>query len=173
MPDLERAYEWVNDAEVTRHLNVRYPWSLAAEEAWLRERTSKPLGFDSVHFAIEVKDGTHIGTIGFQRVHPENRKARLGISIGDKRYWSQGFGTDAMLTMLRFGFEQMNLHRIDLLVDADNERAIACYGKCGMLEEGRFRGAHYQRGRHIDQLVMGILRDEYYAKWGRSAPAGA
>ena len=64
----------------------------------------------------------------------------------------------------------MNLHRIDLYVDAENERAIACYRKCGMTEEGCLRAARYQRGRYSDQLVMGILRDEFYAKWGRANP---
>ena len=86
--------------------------------------------------------------------------------IGDKAYWSRGLGTDAMLTLLRFGFDEMNLHRIDLVVDADNERAIACYRKCGFIEEGRLRRVRYGRGRYVDQLVMGILQDEFYGRWG-------
>ena len=103
MGDLDRVYDWVNDGEVTRHLNVRYPMSYATEVSWLTERTSKPLAFDNVHFAIEAKDGTHVGGVSFHVVHAENRKAHLGIMIGDKRYWSKGYGTDSMLTMLRFG----------------------------------------------------------------------
>jgi RimJ/RimL family protein N-acetyltransferase len=122
-----------------------------------------------VAFAIETKDGAHIGSINFHQVLPENRKARLGIMIGDKGYWSKGYGTDAMLTLLRFGFDDMNLYRIDLTVDADNDRAIACYRKCGFVEEGRLRMARYSRGRYVDQFVMGILRDEFYARWGTPA----
>lgn len=164
--DLERVYTWINDREATQHLAVRYPASRLAEEEWLRNRTAAPVAFDNVHFAIETKGGVHIGNTGFHVVAPENRKARLGIMIGDKDYWSKGYGTDAMLTLLRFGFDQMNLHRIDLEVMADNARAQACYRKCGFVEEGRLRHARYQQGRYIDQLVMGILRDEFYSLWG-------
>jgi RimJ/RimL family protein N-acetyltransferase len=122
------------------------------------------------NYAIETKGGVHIGSIGLHYVIPENRKAHLGIMIGDKAHWSRGYGTDAMLTLLRFGFDEMNLHRIDLSVDADNAGAIACYRKCGFVEEGRLRRQRYVRGAYIDQLWMGILREEFHALHG-SAPA--
>jgi RimJ/RimL family protein N-acetyltransferase len=86
--------------------------------------------------------------------------------IGDKAYWSKGYGTDAIVTFLRFAFEEMNLHRVDLTVDADNARAIACYRKCGFVEEARLRRARYGRGRYGDQLIMGMLSDEFSALWG-------
>jgi RimJ/RimL family protein N-acetyltransferase len=161
MGDLDRITAWINDREVTRHLNARYPFSRDAEEVWLTGRTSTPISFENVHFAIETKDGTHIGGVSFHYVYAESRKAHLGIMIGDKEFWSKGYGTDAMITMLRFGFEQMNLHRIDLSVDADNPRARACYRRCGFVEEGVSRQARYGRGVYTDQIVMGILREEF------------
>jgi RimJ/RimL family protein N-acetyltransferase len=160
--DAQRYCEWLNDREVTRHLQARYQLSLLAEEAWLRERGAQQMSYGSGgNFAVETKDGTHIGSVGFHYVNPENRKATLGIVIGDKRFWSKGYGTDIMRTMLRFGFEEMNLRRIDLSVDADNARAIACYRKCGFVEEGRLREHRYARGAYSDQLWMGILREEF------------
>jgi RimJ/RimL family protein N-acetyltransferase len=163
MGDVDRYVDWLNDREVTRHLRARYQIPRLAEENYLRERGVKQMGFghSGGNFAIETKDGTHIGSIGFHYVNPENRKATLGVVIGDKRYWSKGYGTDAMLTLLAFGFEEMNLHRIDLSVDEDNERAIACYRKCGFVEEGRLRQERYSRGGYRDQLWMGLLRDEF------------
>jgi ribosomal-protein-alanine N-acetyltransferase len=167
MDDLERNYRWINDREVTRHLSMRYPVSLAAEEAWMREGASQPMAFGgNVFFAIETKDGEHIGNINFHEMSAEQRKARLGVVIGEKSYWSKGYGTDAMLTFLRFAFDEMNLHRIDLTVDADNPRAIACYRKCGFVEEVRMRQARFKRGQYGDELVMGVLRDEFYALHG-------
>ncbi len=168
MADLDRNARWVNDREVTRFLNVRYPWPLAAEEVWMRERTSKPLAYGNVHFAIETKGGVHIGSIGFHVAVPEDRKVRLGITIGEKAYWSRGYGADAMLTLMRFGFDEMNLHRIDLTVDEDNARARACYRRCGMVEEVRLRQERYAAGAYREQLVMAILRDEFYALHGRT-----
>ena len=166
LTDLDRLHTWINDREVTRFLSMRYQVSYAAEEAWVRDRASRAIAFGDVHFAIETKDSVHIGGISFHQTSPEDRRARLGVMIGDKAYWSKGYGTDAMVTFLRFAFDEMNLHRVDLTVDVENERAIACYRKCGFVEEVRQRRSRYVRGRYGDQLIMGILRDEFAALWG-------
>jgi RimJ/RimL family protein N-acetyltransferase len=169
--DAEAWVRWYNDQEVIEHLSWRYPFSLAAEEAYLNQRTSTPLDYNTTLFAIETKDGVHIGGINFNVIYVESRKARLGITIGEKAHWSQGYGADAVRTIMRFGFDEMNLHRIDLTVDEDNARAIACYKKVGFIEEGRLRQARYTRGRHIDWLVMGILREEFYKPDAAAPPA--
>jgi len=161
MADLDRYYAWINDPEVTRFLIMRYGISRAAEEAWLAGRVEQAISYGDVGFAIDTKDGVHIGSIDFHHAIPEDRAARLGIMIGDKAYWSKGYGTDAMRTFVGFGFGEMNLNRIDLTVDARNERAIACYRKCGFVEEARLRQDRFSEGAYHDTLVMGVLREEW------------
>lgn len=161
--DAERAHRWMNDREVTEHLSMRYPISMAGEEAWIAGQAAKAMNFDAPAFAIETKDGTHIGTLNFHSTSPENRTGRLGIAIGDKAHWSHGYGTDAIITLLRFAFDEMNLHRVDLTVHAANERAHACYRKCGFVDEVRMRQALYAHGAYIDEYVMGVLRDDFNA----------
>ena len=163
MTDVERYAAWFNDTEVTRFLHKRYPLSLLAEETWLRENTSKPLSYDHVMFAIDTNDGVHIGGIALHKISPEDRRAEIGITIGNKTYWSKGYGADAMRTLMRFGFEEMNLYRIELTVDARNERAQACYRKCGFVEEVRLREDRYADGAYHDTLWMGILLEEWQA----------
>ena len=164
--DVERAYTWINDREVTRFLMARYPLSHADEEKWLA-RASVGNGFaNDVRLAIETKDGVHIGNMGLHRISPEDRNAELGIMIGDKSYWSNGYGTDAVITLLRLAFEQMNLHRVDLGVFEFNERATACYRKCGFVEEGRRREGYFQDGRYWDVVRMSVLRREFEALHG-------
>ncbi len=161
--DVERAYRWINDGEVTRFLSTRYPISLAAEEAWMQRDVSMPVSYGDARFAIETKDGVHIGFVNLHGTSAEDRRAWLGIMIGDKAYWSKGYGTDTMRTLLRFGFEEMNLHRIELTVDERNERARACYRKCGFVEEARLRQTRFAEGAYHDTLWMGILREEWEA----------
>lgn len=161
MADLERNARWVNDREVTRYLSLRYEMSLAAEEAWMRERVGQPVSYQSTFFAIETKDGRHIGNINLFNVVPEDRKAELGIMIGEKDCWSQGYGSDAVLTLLGFAFDEMNLNRVHLLTYAYNERAIAAYRKAGFVEEGRMRAFHYTEGAYHDAIVMSVLREEF------------
>jgi RimJ/RimL family protein N-acetyltransferase len=159
--DLERVFTWINDQETIRFLAARYPISMSEEERWL---TNQPAaGFANMRLAIETKDGVHIGNCGLHEGQAENRKASLGIVIGDKDYWSNGYGTDAIVTLLRFGFHEMNLNRIWLHVYEFNERAIACYKKCGFVEEGRLRQNAFTEGRYWDTITMGILRSEFDA----------
>ena len=163
MSDLDNAMRWINDPEVTCFLGgpARYPYSSAQEEAWLvdaMQRTKPP----EISLSIDtLADGRYIGGIGLHKVNLEDRKAELGIMIGDKDCWSQGYGTDALLTLLRFAFDEVNLNRVNLLVHDDNARAIACYSKCGFIEEGRLRQDRYKGGAYHDSLVMGILVDEF------------
>ena len=162
MGDLERNHRWVNDRELTRFLGARYQFSLLAEENWMRERTGKVMAFGGdMGFAIETKDGRHIGNTGLHRASPENRSADMGIMIGEKECWGRGYGTDALRTLVRFGFEEMNLNRIALDVYDFNERAIASYLKCGFIEEGRRRQDIYKGGRYIDVVMMSLLRDDW------------
>jgi RimJ/RimL family protein N-acetyltransferase len=162
MGDLERNQRWLNDREVMRFLSGRYQFSMLAEENWMRERTGKPMAYGGdMGFAIDTKDGRHIGNTGLHRASPENRSADLGIMIGEKDCWGRGFGTDAMRTLIRLGFEEMNLNRIALDVYDFNERAIASYLKVGFVEEGRRRKDIYRYGAYVDVVMMAILREDW------------
>ncbi len=163
--DLEREYRWINDREVTRFLAARYPISMVHEERWLRDLP--PTDFaHGVGLAIETKEGLHIGNLDLHQLNAEDSKAGLGIMIGDKAYWSNGYGSDAIITLLRFAFDEMNLHRVWLHVYDHNERAQACYQKCGFQIEGRLRQHSFREGRYFDSIVMGVLRDEFRALHG-------
>ena len=171
MSDLERNLQWFNDPEVTYYISARYPVSRQEEEEFLRGHHAS--SFDQVPLAIETKDGRHIGNLGLHGASSESRSAELGIVIGDKERWSQGYGADAISTLLRFAFQEMNLNRVWLRVFEYNERAIACYRKCGFREEGRLRQEAYKDGRYWDRLIMGILRREFEALEEGEAVAGA
>lgn len=159
--DLPRFVRWFADPEVRRHLLVYLPFSLTQEERWYEELQERLRRSESVVLALETLDGLHIGNIGLHEIDWKNRHAELGIVIGEKAYWGQGYGTDAIRTLLRLAFEEMNLHRVYLVVDEDNLRAIRCYEKCGFREEGRLREAVFREGQYHDQLVMSVLQAEF------------
>ena len=158
--DLERVYGWINDREVTRYLAARYPMSRKDEENWLDHAPPNDYS-EGLRLAIETKDGVHIGNLDLTDVKPEDRKARMGVMIGEKDYWGDGYGTDAIVTLLKFGFHEMNLNRIWLHAFEFNDRAYACYLKCGFQEEGRLRQHYYAEGRYWDSIVMAVLRNEF------------
>jgi len=168
--DLEACFQWFNDPEVTRHLGrVDPPITRTQEREVLARQTDPDRG---AFFAIEAEDGTFIGTCAILGIWHRTRTGNVGIAIGDKRYWSRGYGTDALRTLCAYGFVELNLQRIGLRLDATNERARRCYEKCGFQVEGRLRRAAYSQGRYVDELVMGVLREEFFERFPERKPEG-
>jgi RimJ/RimL family protein N-acetyltransferase len=159
--DLPRYVEWFGDPEVRHHLLVWLPFSLTQEERWFESLQGRLERQEEVLLAIDTIDGVHIGNVGLHAIDWKNRNAELGIVIGEKPYWGQGYGTDAVRTMLDLAFREMNLHRVFLRVDADNARGIRCYEKVGFQHEGTLREVGFRESKYFDQHMMSILASEY------------
>ncbi|HEX7172177.1 MAG TPA: GNAT family protein [Candidatus Limnocylindria bacterium] len=161
--DLPTFVRWFNDADVLRNLAMRAPMSQAAEEQWF-DRMLAAQGTTTHHFVIcLLDDGRPIGTIGLELVDLGNGTAEFGIAIGEKSEWGKGLGTDATRAICDFGFGELRLERIGLMVYADNERGRRAYEKAGFTHEATLRRAHFARGEHHDVHVMSLLRDEWLA----------
>jgi RimJ/RimL family protein N-acetyltransferase len=156
--DIGLLQRWANDWDVSRWMINRYPTALPDEREGVQDMM-KPQPNEKA-FAIESHDGVLIGWCGLCQISWEDRRASLAIAIGDKTRWGHGYGTDATRTLVRFGFEEMNLNRIDLNVHADNARAVRCYEKIGFIHEGVLRGNVYRDGECVDSIVMSVLRHE-------------
>jgi len=167
--DFERGFGWVNDLEVTQFLGIEGPITRHREREMLaRERDPA----HDIMLAILTEEGAHIGNCGLHRISLASRKAELGIMLGDKRYWGQGYGTDVVKTLCAFGFVHMNLQRIQLGVFSHNPRAQRCYQKCGFQVEGRFRRSIYKAGEYRDEIRMAILREEFMVQFPERVPEG-
>ena len=79
--------------------------------------------------------------------------------IGDKNAWGHGVGRAITAYMLRYGFQWLNLNRIELSVLVTNERAIALYQKLGFATEGVKRQSQYKSGQYVDVCFMAILKE--------------
>jgi RimJ/RimL family protein N-acetyltransferase len=159
--DVPTFVRWFNDADVLRNLAMRTPMSQAAEEQWF-DRMLAAQGTDRHFFVICLLDGGRpIGTIGLEGVDLVNGTADFGIAIGEKSEWGKGYGTDATRAICDFGFGELRLERIGLMVYAGNERGRRTYEKAGFTHEATLRRAHFARGEHHDVHVMSLLRDEW------------
>ena len=86
--------------------------------------------------------------------------ARSEFSSGRKNTGTCGYGTDAVRTLVAWGFSTLNLNRVFLRVYADNPRGIRCYEKVGFQLEGRLRQDNFHDGAYRDTLVMAVLREK-------------
>ena len=162
--DIELFLRWFNDPEVVQFVMRHRPLGREEEEEWLANLHKRE---SDVVFAIARKeDDGAIGSCGLHRIRVPNRSAELGISIGEKRFWNQGYGREAMGLLCGYAFEVLNLHRIGLSVYEYNLRAQRCYEKVGFQLEGRRRQARFWNAQYWDVLEMGLLASQWPA--GRS-----
>ncbi len=113
-------------------------------------------------WVIEI-DGELCGQIRLHTHIPEDRRAMLAVALLRPEKLGQGYGQEAVRAVMKFAFETLELHRLDLRVLAFNNRAIASYTKCGFTEEGRERQTAYIDGVWHDDVIMGCLSHEFKA----------
>lgn len=161
--DIQYFLKWFNDPEVIQYLGLYLPMTEMSEDKYIEELGTTRARSD-VSFVIEaINDNATkpIGDIGLHAINNKDHNALFGIAIGEKDYWSKGYGTEAAQLSIQYGFEQLNLHRINSSAFAFNERSIRLHLKVGFKEEGRQREGIFKNGKYHDLVGFGILRNEW------------
>nr|WP_221379750.1 GNAT family protein [Actinoplanes polyasparticus] len=156
--DAEALWRWNHDADVMRWMDEGYAETTAQVAKWLEERAANAYG--DVLFGVEEPGGTLIGLVRLHGAEPETGVADLDVYLGEKDFWGKGYGTDAVRTVCRYGFEKMRLRKITLTAVVENEPAVHIYRKVGFVEEGRLRQVFRRDGEWIDKFTMGLLANE-------------
>lgn len=154
--DYKKYTEWINNLEVSINLgNAHEIYTIDKEKEALEEISKNSFAI------IEKKENKLIGNCGLFNIDQVNQNSELGIFIGEKDYWNQGYGTEALKLLLDYGFNLLNLYNIMLKVYSYNKRAIKCYKKIGFNEIGRRRKARVIGGEKYDEVFMDILSEEF------------
>lgn len=157
--DIQNFVKWMNDQEVNQYTCHDLPVTEISEENWVNNASTKT---DSAILVIEtITNSKPIGNCGIHGIHLIYRKATFGIIIGDKDYWSKGYGSEAGKLLVDYAFYRLNLNRISSSVLDLNPRSLALHKKLGFKEEGRRRQAYYKNGNYCDEIILGILRREW------------
>lgn len=157
-PAAEIERRWWDDSEFGRlqDYDIWRPRSQEQAEEGLREQLEPDSGSYPFHLRL-ADDGRLIGFVGLWVDWP-NREAWLGVGIGERDCWGQGYGTEAVQQALSFAFDELGLHRVTLDVLAANPRALRAYQKAGFVIEGRIRRRNNYGGKRIDDICMGIVK---------------
>lgn len=117
---------------------------------------------DRVDFLIFSKsDNKIVGEVVINEIDRNNRCGNIRILINKKEDFSKGYGTEAMILALNYGFGMFNLHRIELEAYPFNNRAIHVYEKIGFKREGIRRDGSYYNHKYYDMITMSFLEDEF------------
>jgi len=158
--DWEIYNKWANDYDLTYlYYGGRDKVAPPASGPDSLERRAKKKNAFTI---VDIATGAVIGQCQFNTEDTENRYAEIGISIGEREYWSRGCGSDALRLLLGFGFRVKGYNSIGLNVFEFNPRALACYEKAGFKRQGVWRDCLKRGGKLHSSIYMDILASEYF-----------
>jgi RimJ/RimL family protein N-acetyltransferase len=161
-------YGWLEDLSLDQYTERSYyPNSESRMRAYYEKSTQNQslilLGI------FDNESGKHIGNITFQDINWLNRRAFIAYLLGDNSFAGNGIVTEAVLMMMYYGFNRLNFNRIYGGVTALHAASMKVCEKVGLKEEGRMRQHFYRNGEFSDSLVVGAIRDEWFAEFGQKA----
>lgn len=112
------------------------------------------------YLTIDNEKGVTIGYITYILIEEDDKKYIIGITI-DKKFWGRGYGTEAMMVVMKYLFNELEAESISLEVLLENERAVKCYRNCGFAEEEVKDKKIMIDGKYKDILVMKINKKEF------------
>jgi RimJ/RimL family protein N-acetyltransferase len=160
--DIETLYAWDDDIEVSVLGGwVRQQSRTAVTRLWERRITEPAADMD--WFGIEY-EGKLAGYIQLALIDPVERRAAVGIAVGEKLLWGKGIAGRALRLLCDYAFTVRNLDRVYAEVYTFNTRSMHLFEGVGFQREGTLRQHEYHNGARQDLHVYGLLKEEFYAR---------
>jgi ribosomal-protein-alanine N-acetyltransferase len=159
--DVEAVFAYASDPEVSRYTLWETHRSIEDSRAFLKLTTQKYENGGEPDWGIVYKgNGCLVGVCGLVNWEAEHARAEIGFVLS-REYWGHGFMPEAVRAMFRFGFERMNLNRIEARCIAENAASARVMEKAGMVYEGMLRQREYIKGAYRDIKFYAILREGF------------
>lgn len=164
--DAQDIYHYSRDVEVARHVLWDAHRSLSESRNYLRFMLRKYRMQEPASWGIEyVQTGEIIGTIGFMWIQQDNASAEIGYSLS-RDFWNRGIMTEALKAVIIYGFNNLNLNRLEAQHETTNPASGAVMRKCHMKKEGTLRSRLMNKGKFVDVDLYAILRKDFNALGG-------
>ena len=116
---------------------------------------------DYYRWAIILKETNQcIGQVAFFLVNSENHFGEIEYCIG-RTFQKKGLATEATKAVMKFGFENINFHKVQICHKQGNTASEKVIGKCGFKYEGTLRDFFYRDGKYLDRLYYSLLKEEW------------
>lgn len=165
--DVSEVAAWYEDSGFARLFDGQ-PALPRREEDVAQWLTGAAKSHSDILLAIRLVDTEDlIGYVEMDGISWSNRNAWLGIAIGDRDDWGQGYGYEAASLALDLAFSELNLYRIMATIFSYNQRSARLFEKLGFIREGTFRSHIARDGERHDMWLYGLLQSEWAARRGR------
>ena len=160
MEDCELVKDMFNDPEIENTVvGWAFPLSLFSQKKWLELHYNDQ---NACRFVVDTKEDGPVGILALTDIDWKNRRAVIGGKLASEDNRFRGYGTDAVMAIMRYAFDELGFHRLDACRLAMNQASAGLLAKCGFVEEGVKREYIYKGGEYRDLVEVSILADEYY-----------
>ena len=158
---MNHIFELNNDGEIKKILGI------TTDEEFTRQKKVHQKGYESynrkmLNFQIvEKQSAVIIGNCGFHTWNPQHHRAEIGYALNIDEFKNKGFMKEALEKIIKFGFEEMKLNRIEALIDENNTPSKKLLEHFGFNREGNLRGHYLVDGIFEDSVLYSLLQSEY------------
>lgn len=158
LEDTPLIVKWRNTDSVRKNFIFRETFTEEMHERWMRTKVAS--GEVVQYIIIDKSEGKPVGSVYYRDIDAKNRSAEYGIFVGEESARGKGLGSETAKLFVKFGFEQLKLHRISLRLLSGNVQAEKSYENAGFAREGVFRDMVHLDGQYRDVIFMAILNEE-------------
>ena len=152
--------EWMNDKDYRKYSRQEVPIMMASQHQWY---SSIQGSNQSINFSVWYKpENKLIAFAGIFNINWIDRNAEIGYGIGDKNYWGKGLGSEMVSLIVKYAFEELNLHRIYATIIDGNVSSRRCLEKTGFTLEGTRKDDTFLDGKYVDKFYYALLAPEYF-----------
>jgi RimJ/RimL family protein N-acetyltransferase len=150
---------WYNDLQIRRLSRMIKPLIIEKFREGIKTTNSSN---SRIKFEIWHKeDQKPIGDIGLGNIEYHDRNAEFGVVIGEKDYWGQNYATEAIGLILKYAFEEVNLHKVYATISAWNIGSERAAIKAGLNLEGTKKEDWFIDGEYVDTHIYSIFKRDW------------
>ncbi|WJH35412.1 GNAT family N-acetyltransferase [Paenibacillus sp. CC-CFT747] len=146
--------------------SLHFPRSEEGTKAWAERTSSMGVEGDNIFLAVETLEGTLVGSITANHCDRRNGTFKYGVAVF-RSHWRRGYASEAIRILLHYYFQELRYRKANAHVYAFNEGSRALQEHLGFIQEGILRDMIFTQGRHYDEYVYGLTKDEF-EEWDRN-----
>ncbi|TQR21639.1 GNAT family N-acetyltransferase [Psychrobacillus vulpis] len=159
--DAVEIFNYFSRDEVTKYYDLDTFMNITEAIQLIENWEKRFVNNEGIRWGIATKaDNRIIGSCGFHNWQKEHFKAEVGFEVTPE-FWQQGVMTEVLKYVLQYGFEEMELYRIEALYDPENTASKKTLEKAGFIYEGTLRKSSFEKGSFCDAAICSILKEEY------------
>jgi ribosomal-protein-alanine N-acetyltransferase len=161
MGDANDVFSYRGNAEAMKYISRPVHQSVEEARAMVQKINDNVTSNEAIGWAITLKGSSKvIGSVSFHRIEKGDYRAELGYMVHPD-YWRQGIIGEAVKAALDYGFNELNFHSVEAIIDPDNIASQKVLEKFNFVKEAHFKENYFFNGKFVDSAVYSLLKRNY------------